>query len=162
MTREETLYSMRMVDLVNVASKLGIKINKKSAKSEAIEKILKIEQNNAEKEKAENDAYVAEVMQQKEDLGIECPSIDSVELVPMPGAEKLSELKEDVQSDMIDNAVLIKFVKKAQRIITQASHDETGYHVTISFNNKTKSYNDKNLQNIRSAIGHIYRGEETI
>jgi hypothetical protein len=170
MTREERLYSMRMVDLVNLASNLGIKINRKAAKSEAIEKILLAEQTNkenekaVEKEKAENDAYVAEVMQQKADLGIECPPIDSYEvveenLVPMPGAEKLAELKEEVQSDMIDKVVFVKFVKKAQRLITQATHDSHGYHVTINVNGKDIFYHDKNLQNIRSAIGHIYRGE---
>lgn len=48
------------------------------------------------------DEYVAEVMEQKEDLGIECPKIDPEEveviedkLVPMPGAEKLAELKDE-------------------------------------------------------------------
>lgn len=170
MTREERLYSMRMVDLVNLAANLGIKVNRKAAKSEAIEKILAAEEMNKQnekeivKEEAENDAYVAEVMQQKKDLDIECPKIDSYEvieenLVPMPGAEKLAELKKEVQLGMIDKAVLVKFVKKAQKLITQASHDETGYHIVINVNGKDIFYNDKNLQNIRSAIGHIYRGE---
>lgn len=99
MTREEKLYSMRMQDLVVVAEKLGIKINTKAAKTAAIEKILAAEEMNKQnekelkKEEAENDAYVAEVMQQKKDLGIECPPIESIEivsenkLVPMPGTE---------------------------------------------------------------------------
>ena len=170
MTREDKLYSMKMVDLIKVADKLGIKINKKAAKSEAVEKILLAEQTNKEnekaieKEKAENDAYVAEVMQQKKDLGIECPKIESYEvveenLVPMPGAEKLAELKKEVQSDMIDEKVFSKFVKKAQRLITKASHSKDGYDITINVNGKDINYHDKNLQNIRSAIGHIYRGE---
>lgn len=43
MTREEKLYSMRMVDLKNLADKLGIKINTKAAKEKAIAKILEAE-----------------------------------------------------------------------------------------------------------------------
>lgn len=45
MTREEKLYSMTMANLEIVADKLGIKINKKAAKSKAIEKILEAEAN---------------------------------------------------------------------------------------------------------------------
>ena len=55
---------------------------------------------------SDDDQYVAEIMKQKEDLGIECPSIESVEivsedskLVPMPGAEKLAELKDEYAGD---------------------------------------------------------------
>lgn len=43
MTREEKLISMKMTDLVTVAEKLGIKINKKGSKEKAIEKILAAE-----------------------------------------------------------------------------------------------------------------------
>ena len=43
MTREEKLYSMTMVSLVEVANKLGIKIDKKGAKSKAVAKILAAE-----------------------------------------------------------------------------------------------------------------------
>lgn len=48
-----------------------------------------------------DDEYVKEVMQQKKDLGIECPKIESYEvvvdheLIPMPGIEKLEELKKE-------------------------------------------------------------------
>ena len=49
MTREEKLYSMTMANLEIVADKLGIKINKKAAKSQAIDKILEAEAK-AEKE----------------------------------------------------------------------------------------------------------------
>lgn len=174
MTREEKLYSMKMVDLAKVADKLGIKINKKAAKSEAVEKILAAE-------KANDDAYVAEVMQQKADLNIECPTIDSVEIVDeeicedgTPYAEIGKEIAEQARQkanapaiftpasknlSMIDEVVLSKFVKKAQKLITQAIHDKNGYHITINVNNKEIFYHDKNLQNIRAAIGRIYRGE---
>ena len=43
MTREEQLWSMTMVNLVSVADKLGIKIDKKGAKAKAIEKIMAAE-----------------------------------------------------------------------------------------------------------------------
>lgn len=45
MTREQKLYAMRMVDLVEVAEKLGVKIDKKGKKSTAVLKILKAEEN---------------------------------------------------------------------------------------------------------------------
>ena len=48
MTREDKLYSMRMQELAKVAEKLGIKIDKKAAKSKAIEKILEAEGNISE------------------------------------------------------------------------------------------------------------------
>lgn len=72
MTREEKLWSMTMMNLVSVAEKLGVKIDKKGAKAKAIEKILAAEDaKNAKTEK----------------------------LVPMPGAEKLAELKKAVDED---------------------------------------------------------------
>ena len=50
MTREEKLYSMTMANLQIVADKLGIKINKKAAKSQAVAKILEAENANWEEE----------------------------------------------------------------------------------------------------------------
>lgn len=59
MTREDKLYTMKMVDLVNVAEKLGIKINKKGSKDVAIQKILEaehmIDATNKETEKQEEE-----------------------------------------------------------------------------------------------------------
>lgn len=43
MTRFEKLVSMKMNDLLNVAEKLGVKINKKGSKAAAVEKILAAE-----------------------------------------------------------------------------------------------------------------------
>ena len=51
MTREEKLYSMTMLNLVEVANKLGVKIDKKGAKSKAVAKILAAENAVAENEK---------------------------------------------------------------------------------------------------------------
>ena len=50
-------------------------------------------------EEIPDDQYTAEIMAQKKDLGIECPEIKEVELVPMPGAEKLADLKEEYCGD---------------------------------------------------------------
>jgi hypothetical protein len=72
MTREEKLWSMTMVNLVSVAEKLGVKIDKKGAKEKAIKKIIAAE--DAKNAKTDN-------------------------LVPMPGAEKLAELKKEVSED---------------------------------------------------------------
>lgn len=46
-----------------------------------------------------DDKYVEEIMEQKKNLGIECPEIKEVELVPMPGIEKLADLKEEYCGD---------------------------------------------------------------
>ena len=65
-----------------------------------------------------------------------------------------------VTNNDIDQELLSKFVKKAQKLIVAARRDTSGYHITTSYNGNTKTFNDKNLQNIRSAIGKIYRGEQ--
>lgn len=112
MTREDKLYSMRMQDLVKVADKLGIKINTKAAKSKAVEKILAAEEMNKQnekelaKEEAENNAYVEEVMQQKKDLGIECPKIDP---------EKIS-----IEKEKPKRGQLIEYNGKSQNICAWA------------------------------------------
>lgn len=67
MTREDKLWTMKMQDLVGVAEKLGIKINTKAAKSQAIEKILKAEASQSKE-------MVKEKMKSRKN-----------KLVPMPG-----------------------------------------------------------------------------
>lgn len=160
MTREDKLYSMKMVDLAAVAEKLGIKINKKAAKSEAIEKILAAEEMNKK-----NDKEIAKEEKQTKKIfaEIEKPVAPAKKLVPMPGTEDPNwGEKHFANNEMIDPSVMSKFVKKAQKMITQAIHDSTGYHVTINVNGKEAFYHDKNLQNIRAALGHIYRGEAEV
>lgn len=51
-----------------------------------------------------DEEYVAEIMAQKKELGIECPEIKSVELVPMPGAERLAELKKEYSKNDVKEA----------------------------------------------------------
>lgn len=169
MTREEKLYSMTMGCLVEVANKLGIKIDKKGAKSKAVAKILEAEKKQAEamsvdesklvpmpgaekladvdkevkkiqdKRKAEkkqkakkeitnpedisDDEYVAEVMEQKKELGIECPPIEKVEIVKEKKQKKVSavasrELGQSLVSDELDKAkAKYKIVGKRIRLI---------------------------------------------
>jgi len=74
MTREEKLYSMTMGCLVEVANKLGIKIDKKGAKAKAVAKILEAEKKQADEIK-----------------------VDESKLVPMPGAEKLADVDKEVK-----------------------------------------------------------------
>lgn len=108
MTREEKLYSMRMQDLEIVAAKLGIKINKKGAKSKAIEKILEAEnteawENEAEAEKgameevkAESDAITEATFNNKEkipeEVSDEKPEQEKSEKVTKKANLKLKEL----------------------------------------------------------------------
>ena len=93
MTREEKLYSMRMQDLVNVADKLGIKINTKAAKSKAIETILAAEEMNKQNEK--------EIAKEEKEIKTVTKSIKKSEepkLVPMPGTEDPDWGKKHVES----------------------------------------------------------------
>ena len=159
MTREEKLYSMTMGCLVEVANKLGIKIDKKGAKSKAVAKILEAEKKQADemkvddsklvpmpgaekladvdkevkkiqdKKKAEkkqkakkeitspddipDDEYVSEVMEQKKELGIECPSIDAdkVEIVKEKKQKKAETKKVDVAKP--SKEVAIEIIKQS-------------------------------------------------
>ena len=63
MTREEKLYSMRLIDLVDIATALGIKINVKGKKADAVAKILAAE---AEAAEAAKDVETAEPEQTTE------------------------------------------------------------------------------------------------
>lgn len=155
MTREEKLYSMTMGCLVEVANKLGIKIDKKGAKAKAVAKILEAEKKQADemkvdesklvpmpgaekladvdkevkkiqdkrkaekKQKAKKEItnpddisdteYVAEVMEQKKELGIECPVIDKVEIVK----EKKQKNKKVQPSEKPSKEVAIEIIKKS-------------------------------------------------
>jgi len=143
MTREETLYSMRMVDLVKVADKLSIKVNRKSAKSEAIEKILVAEEMNTQNEK--------ELVKEE----IEAVKVEEPELVPMPGAEKLTELKDGY----IDPTLLAKLTKKEQKLVTSLFKNEKGYHVTYEFNGKSDFFDSKSMYKIGLKLKYTYKGE---
>lgn len=172
MTREEKLYSMTMTCLVEVANRLGIKIDKKGAKSKAVAKILEAEAKQADemkvdesklvpmpgvekladvdkevkkipdkrkaekKQKAKKEItnpedisdteYVAEVMKQKKELGIECPPIEKVEIVKEKKQKKEKkvsvvssrEIGQNFVSDELDKAkVKYKIVGKRIRLI---------------------------------------------
>lgn len=116
MTREDKLYSMRMQDLVNVAENLGIKINTKASKSKAIEKILAAEEMNKQ-----NDKELAK--EEKQIIKNEKPAASTEKLVPMPGTEKLEELKKEyttTEKPERKRGALIKYKGKAQNICAWA------------------------------------------
>ncbi len=120
MTREEKLYSMRMQDLEIVAAKLGIKINKKGAKSKAIEKILEAENENWEKESNEmKDAQ--EKKQQESDKAAE----DAVN-------------KKQVQPKAATEAP--KTDSKAAEKVQKQNHSRTNLKLTeLTFEGQTKT-----------------------
>lgn len=92
MTREEKLVSMRGVDLLKVAENLGIKVSKnelKKGKGPLIQKIIK-----AEAELAVDGTPLAEVG--KEIAEQAKLKAEDHKLVPMPGIEKLEELKNEI------------------------------------------------------------------
>ena len=176
MTREEKLYSMKMQDLVKIADKLGININTKTAKSKAVEVILAAEEMNkhnekeSEKEEKEMKKVVDENMcadgRSYAEIGKEIAEQAKSKLVPMPGAEKLAELKEEYCSDSkslpnknIDQILLNKFTKKEQRIITSIYRDGSCYHVTAEKDGNITKFDDKSLLRIGLAIRAIVKGE---
>lgn len=95
MTREEKLFSMTMACLAEVANKLGIKIDKKGAKSKAVAKIL--------------DAEAKQKQKQKQDEG----------LVPMPGIEKLADVDKEVSRQQAQRAL----TRKQKKTETHDEHD---------------------------------------
>ena len=158
MTREEKLYSMKMADLAEVAEKLGIKINKKAVKSEAVQKILTAE---AANKTAEEDAYVAEIMQQKKELGIEVEPIDpeqvTIEEVTCTTDEKPNDV---LIIKKVDNTLLAKFTKKEQKaIVTLYKGEDKMYHVCVDHNGHVEQFDDKSLLRIGLAIRAIVKGE---
>lgn len=120
MTREDKLYSMRMQDLVNVAENLGIKINTKASKSKAIEKILAAEEMNKknDKELAKEEKQTKKIFTENEK-----PAASAKKLVPMPGIEKLEELKKEyttTEKPERKRGALIEYKGKAQNICAWA------------------------------------------
>lgn len=106
MTREEKLTTMTMACLAEIAKGLGIKIDKKGAKSKAVAKILEAETKSAEK------TEIVKKLNKKQNEANEFTNISDADveaeiaktkterkLVPMPGAEKLAELKEEYCGD---------------------------------------------------------------
>lgn len=126
MTREEKLYSMRMQDLVNVADKLGIKINAKAAKSAAIEKILAAEEMNKQNDKELKKEEAAAV------------KIEEHNLVPMPGAEKLADLKDEYCADGTSYAEIGKEIsEQAKQKAAAVNKPKRG--ALIEYNGKSQN-----------------------
>ena len=148
MTREEKLYSMTMACLVQVANRLGVKIDKKGAKAKAVAKILEAEAQqdaklvpmpgaeklaDVDKEVAKqqskraskkqkkvetDDELVAEIMNQKAELGIECPPIESVEIVSetKPETEKKQSKSKKSEKKQSDKEPKISAAEVSERL----------------------------------------------
>lgn len=122
MTREDKLYSMTGLTLIKIADDLGVKVNcnrtrtqLKESKAKVIEKILAAE--NAAAAEAEETEELEEVMAEEDKLpeASEEEKEDTPELVPMPGADKLKDLK-DEQPLKPKRGALIEWNGKSQNI----------------------------------------------
>lgn len=130
MTREDKLYTMRMQDLVVLAEKLGIKINTKAAKSKAVEKILEAEKiaaeqnaqtDNWEKEADAEKAAMKKKQAENNKIAENAMNKKQPKLVPMPGADKLADLKAEVTGKPAPKrGALIPYNGKSQNICAWA------------------------------------------
>lgn len=107
MTREERLYAMRMVELVEVAEAEGIKIDRKGSKAKAVEKIL-----------------AAEAVQTEEpeviETEVEEPAVDAIETETVPETEKpKKEHKPRQKKENPDRAV---FTDRAVKLLEAAGY----------------------------------------
>lgn len=144
MTREDKLYTMRMQDLEVVANKLGIKINKKAAKSKAIALILAAEEMNKENEKE----------LKKEEA--EAKKLVKKEVKDQSSDDEPSELKD--LYDKINNVyfqgllpeALIQVKGNGSAKLHRTVKDEAGtYLVTIG-----KNFIDDDMEAATSALAH--------
>lgn len=106
MTLEEKLYSMRMIDLAEIAlEKYGIKIDKKSAKEKAVNKILAVvsslEEKTEEPEKMEIPVVVAEEIQETAEKAEISEIPEKAVPVPEITEEKKSRKKREMSADAV-------------------------------------------------------------
>ena len=116
MTREEKLWTMTGTTLLGVAEKLGIKTSKstlKQGKEKLIAKILEAEHIVEETDKIED-------AKEQEKKDVETAEKET-KLIPMPGAEKLADLKAEVSAKPErKRGQLIEYNGKAQNICAWA------------------------------------------
>lgn len=152
MTREQKLYSMRMIELAEVAEKLGIKIDKKGSKSKAIEKILDAEQ-------------TAEVMKQKKELGIECPPIKSVEIVSTDCAgdgTPLAEVGKEIANDAKQKAKDAKSKKPEKKSSAKPKKEKKDSVDTIAFAESICKQMKLEYKRSRDGVGIFVEGKRVI
>ena len=114
MTREEKLWTMRMVDLKNLADKLGIKINTKAAKEKAIAKILEAEGKTEEPKVEEPKVEEPKVEEPK----VEEPKVEEVKKVEEPKIEKpkTEEPKAEGNNLIPKKGAMIEYNGKSQNL----------------------------------------------
>lgn len=97
-----------------------------------------------------DEAYVAEIMEQKKELGIECPPIESITV----------ETVTCNTENQLDETLLSKFTKKEQKAIVMIYKGEDKlYHVIVDHNDHVARFDDKSLLRIGLAIREIVKGE---
>ena len=66
----------------------------------------------------DDDAYIAEIMEQKKALGIDCPAIDHIEIVEISGVETSITLSKKEEKKMANDKVLESvFTEDANRLM---------------------------------------------
>ena len=108
MNREDKLFSMTMACLVEVADKLGIKIDKKGAKAKAVAKILAAE--------AERDAKEAEAKEaEKDSLEISNAIVADFESDTCADGTAYAEIGKEIAEEAKAKAKKVKAEKKAKK-----------------------------------------------
>lgn len=130
MTREDKLYSMRMVELAEVAEKLGIKIDKKGSKSKAIEKILAAEAS-APAVKPEKKASKSAKPVANDDVAGDGTPIAEVgkeiaEQAKQKSAKAKSEKKQKTVKEKVDTIAIVESLCQQMKLQYKRSRDGIG------------------------------------
>ena len=129
MTREEKLFSMTMKVLAGEAEKLGVKINKKGKKEDAVKRILDAEAAIAEKAIAQAEEVTEETTAEPVEEVTEDPTAEHIvevevtEVTPKPAEEPKKERKARQKKE---NPARVEFTAKAIAAVEAA-----GYAVKI-------------------------------
>ena len=121
MTREERLFAMRMVDLVEVAEAEGIKIDRKGSKAKAVEKILAAEAAHAEAAPEEAEAIV-EPSQTEEPESEVCS-----EEIANADTEAKEEARKPRKRQAKENPMRDKIIAEIDRLIAENGYIRTTY-----------------------------------
>ena len=125
MTREEKLYSMTMVNLVEVANKLGIKIDKKGAKSKAVAKIIAAE-NAVEESKESAKVEAVEVVVDNEQNLTDEQYAEIGKEIAEEAKKKLQKEKVSSDESKVDVIAVVEGIIKSFNLDYKRSRDGVG------------------------------------
>lgn len=124
MTREERLWSMTARTLQDVGEKVGVKVTQsdiKKGKAKIIERILAAENSDTCADGTQLVEVGKEIADQAKQKAAEAKKTNEQKLVPMPGAEKLADLKKEVTAKPErKRGALIEYNGKSQNICAWA------------------------------------------